>query len=64
METDDYIALEDQFGAHNYHPLDVVLVHGQNGFRFAPPLIMNVRRSIGAAKNPIGIANESVDGGL
>ena len=25
MKTEDYIALEDQFGAHNYHPLDVVL---------------------------------------
>jgi ornithine--oxo-acid transaminase len=25
MRTDDYIKLEDQFGAHNYHPLDVVV---------------------------------------
>ena len=25
MNTQDYINLEDQFGAHNYHPLDVVL---------------------------------------
>ena len=25
MKTRDYIALEDQYGAHNYHPLDVVV---------------------------------------
>ena len=25
MKTKDYIALEDEFGAHNYHPLDVVV---------------------------------------
>ena len=25
MNTQDYIALEDQYGAHNYHPLDVVI---------------------------------------
>ncbi len=25
MNTQDYIALEEQFGAHNYHPLDVVI---------------------------------------
>ncbi len=25
MKTEDYIALEDRFGAHNYHPLDVVV---------------------------------------
>lgn len=25
MRTADYIALEDQYGAHNYHPLDVVI---------------------------------------
>ena len=25
MKTADFIALEDQFGAHNYHPLDVVI---------------------------------------
>ncbi len=25
MRTHDYIALEDAFGAHNYHPLDVVV---------------------------------------
>jgi ornithine--oxo-acid transaminase len=29
MKTADYIALEDQYGAHNYHPLDVVLERGQ-----------------------------------
>ncbi|MCK6605856.1 MAG: ornithine--oxo-acid transaminase [Ignavibacteriaceae bacterium] len=25
MKTQDYIALEEKFGAHNYHPLDVVV---------------------------------------
>ncbi len=25
MQTHDYIALEDALGAHNYHPLDVVV---------------------------------------
>ena len=29
MNTRDYIALEDQYGAHNYHPLEVVLTRGQ-----------------------------------
>ena len=28
MDSDDYIRLEDQFGAHNYHPLDVVIERG------------------------------------
>jgi ornithine--oxo-acid transaminase len=29
MNTQQYIALEDQYGAQNYHPLDVVLTHGE-----------------------------------
>ena len=29
MNTQDYIALEDQFNAHNYKPLDVVLERGE-----------------------------------
>lgn len=29
MNTQDYINLEEKFGAHNYHPLDVVLSHGE-----------------------------------
>jgi ornithine--oxo-acid transaminase len=29
MQAQDYIALEDQYNAHNYHPLDVVLCHGE-----------------------------------
>jgi ornithine--oxo-acid transaminase len=29
MNTRDYIEIEDQFGAHNYHPLDVVIHKGQ-----------------------------------
>lgn len=28
MNTRDYINIEDQYGAHNYHPLDVVLTKG------------------------------------
>ena len=29
MHTLDYIALEDRYNAHNYHPLDVVIERGQ-----------------------------------
>jgi ornithine--oxo-acid transaminase len=29
MHATDYIALEEQYGAHNYHPLDVVLERGE-----------------------------------
>ncbi|KKL25521.1 hypothetical protein LCGC14_2404460 [marine sediment metagenome] len=29
MRTQDYIAREDKFGAHNYHPLPVVLDRGE-----------------------------------
>ncbi len=29
MNTKDYIALEDEYGAHNYHPLDVVIERGE-----------------------------------
>lgn len=29
MTTQDYIALEDKYGAHNYHPLPVVLERGE-----------------------------------
>lgn len=29
MKNQDYIALEQEFGAHNYHPLDVVLTRGE-----------------------------------
>ncbi len=29
LNTTDYIALEDQYGAHNYHPLDVVIERGE-----------------------------------
>ena len=25
MNTQDFIKMEDQYGAHNYHPLDVVI---------------------------------------
>jgi ornithine--oxo-acid transaminase len=29
MKHDDYISMEEQFGAHNYKPLDVVLCRGE-----------------------------------
>src|SRR5512135_1508744 len=29
MQTKDYIALENEYGAHNYHPLDVVIERAQ-----------------------------------
>lgn len=29
MKTQDYIALEEEFGARNYHPLDVVITRGE-----------------------------------
>jgi len=29
LNTKEYIQLEEQYGAHNYHPLDVVLTRGQ-----------------------------------
>ena len=32
MNTQDYINREDKFGAHNYHPLPVVLERGEGPF--------------------------------
>src|SRR5512135_586096 len=29
MNTADYIELEEKYGAHNYHPLDVVITRGE-----------------------------------
>lgn len=29
MNTQDYIELEEQYGAHNYHPLDVIITRGE-----------------------------------
>lgn len=29
MKSEDYIQLEDKYGAHNYHPIDVVLERGK-----------------------------------
>ncbi len=29
LRTQDYIALEERYGAHNYHPLDVVITRGE-----------------------------------
>src|SRR4030067_992848 len=32
MNAQDYIAIEDQYGAHNYHPLDVVIERAEGGW--------------------------------
>jgi len=32
MNTQDYISREDKYGAHNYHPLPVVLERGEGVF--------------------------------
>jgi ornithine--oxo-acid transaminase len=32
MNTQDYIALEEQYGAHNYHPLDVVIEQAEGAW--------------------------------
>jgi ornithine--oxo-acid transaminase len=32
MNTQDFIALEDQYGAHNYHPLDVVIAEAKGSW--------------------------------
>jgi len=29
MKSEELIRIEDQYGAHNYHPLDVVITRGQ-----------------------------------
>jgi ornithine--oxo-acid transaminase len=29
LSTQEYIAMEEQFGAHNYHPLDIVIDHAE-----------------------------------
>ncbi len=34
MHSHDYIELEEQYGAHNYHPLDVVLTRGEGVWVF------------------------------
>ena len=32
MKPQDYMDREDRFGAHNYHPLPVVLDRGEGGY--------------------------------
>jgi ornithine--oxo-acid transaminase len=32
MTTKDYISIEEQYGAHNYHPLDVVIEKGEGAW--------------------------------
>jgi ornithine--oxo-acid transaminase len=34
MNSQQYIDLEEHFGAHNYHPLDVVITHGEGVWVF------------------------------
>jgi len=34
MNTNDYITLEEKYGAHNYHPLDVVIERGEGVWVF------------------------------
>ncbi len=34
MNTNEYIELEDRYGAHNYHPLDVVIARGEGVWVF------------------------------
>ncbi len=34
MKTQDYIAIEEQYGAHNYHPLDVVIERAEGVWVF------------------------------
>ncbi len=31
MKTAKYIELEDHYGAHNYHPLDIVIKKAEGG---------------------------------
>ncbi len=32
MQPEDYIQLEDEYGAHNYHPLDIVIERGEGAW--------------------------------
>ena len=32
MNTQDFIAIEEKYGAHNYKPLDVVLTDGKGAW--------------------------------
>lgn len=34
MNTKEYIELEEQYGAHNYHPLDVVITRGEGVYLY------------------------------
>jgi len=34
MGTKEFIALEETYGAHNYHPLDVVIERGEGAWVF------------------------------
>ena len=53
MKTQDFIDREDLYGAHNYHPLPVVLergegvfvwdVEGKRYFDFWPPILLSTR---------------------
>lgn len=36
MKSQDYIALDERYGAHNYHPLPVVIAHGKGCMVYDP----------------------------
>jgi hypothetical protein len=48
-----YIELEEKYGAHNYHPLPVVLTRGVGEFLPAPPYLRFILR-------PLSRHNENV----
>ena len=50
MKTHDYIQLEEQYSAHNYHPLDVVIDRAEGGqFGVSPASAQEQRQAAGAA---------------
>ncbi len=64
MKTHDYIALEEQYGAHNYHPLDVVIERAPVDSAIAAGMIerLRIRRHArdDAGPLPVGPAAEFV----
>ena len=36
MRSQDYIALDERYGAHNYHPLPVVIAQGKGCMVYDP----------------------------
>jgi len=46
MKTQDYIAIEDQYGAHNYHPLDVVVERAEGVWVYDARLRTSTRSTL------------------